>query len=103
MTRASEGSQEPKMSRNVSTFSGFTICEMTRPRPNRRPAAKDEKVRAILDSHQVPGDEDSHDCCRHEHERRGKGAGGGASNPADPMATCAAGAKARAEPDEKTG
>jgi len=71
MTSAKLGSQCPAISRNASTFTGLTICDMTKPKPNKMPQNKVDKfliIALILSAEPVAHDINSNACNRHEHD-----------------------------------
>ncbi len=68
ITKPSDGTQRPAMSRNSITLAGEAMSERMRARPNTRPAAKTASA-FTSGSQQVRGDESRHEPRRYEGQR----------------------------------
>src|SRR6185369_9921449 len=106
MTKARLGSQVPlaipAKSRKCCTFAGSTIRETTSPAPNNSPDSKAANT-AMSRPQQMMRHEHDGSSARHEHHGRDQGTRRQSRDPADAVAAGAAGAEARAIPDQQPG
>lgn len=104
ITRIRVGSQLPAKSRKPTTFAGFAIPEMARPRPKIVPESKAAIIRDMATSlKDVVGKVHGEDGYAEEHRCGDDGAFGEAGDATETVAAGAAGAQPGAETNQETG